>query len=134
MQGPVYGVTTAESRLDPALMPHFSYDAMFDTVPNRFVVQTVAGIPLTIYGAGTQGRGFLNIKDTLQCVRLVLENPPANGGLRICNRFVEVFSIGELAERVVTAARNQGIAASAQHLPNPRARRKNITTIRPTRC
>jgi len=120
MQGPVYGVTTDECGLDPALMPHFSYDAVFGTVLNRFVVQAVAGIPLTIYGAGTQCRGFLNIKDTLQCVRLVLENPPAQGELRICNQFVEVFSIIELAERVAVAARSLGITAELQHLDNPR--------------
>ncbi len=120
MQGPVYGVATAESRLDPALMPHFSYDAVFGTVLNRFVVQAVAGIPLTVYGAGTQRRGFLNIKDTLQCVRLVLENPPGDGEFRICNQFVEVFSVRELAERVAAAARNLGIAATVQHLTNPR--------------
>ena len=120
MQGPVYGVTTDECRFDPALMPHFSYDAIFGTVINRFVVQAVAGIPLTIYGEGTQRRGFLNIKDTLQCVRLVLETPPAEGELRICNQFVEVFSIRELAERIAAAARRLGFSAEFQHVANPR--------------
>jgi len=120
MQGPVYGVLTDESGGEPALMPHFSYDAIFGTVINRFVVQAVAGIPLTVYGSGTQRRGFLNIKDTLQCIRLVLENPPAEGELRICNQFVEVFSILDLAERVATAARKLGIASEVQYLPNPR--------------
>jgi UDP-sulfoquinovose synthase len=120
MQGPVYGVTTDECRYDPALMPHFSYDAVFGTVINRFVVQAVAGIPLTVYGSGNQRRGFLNIKDTLQCVRLVIENPPRDGELRICNQFVEVFSIMDLAERVAAAANGLGIAAKIQHLDNPR--------------
>ncbi len=120
MQGPVYGVTTDESRRDPALAPHFSYDAVFGTVLNRFVVQAVAGVPLTIYGAGTQRRGFLDIRDTLQCVRLVLETPPAAGELRICNQFVEVFSILDLADRVAGAARALGLPVQVQHLDNPR--------------
>jgi UDP-sulfoquinovose synthase len=120
MQGPVYGVTTDESLFDPALMPHFSYDAVFGTVLNRFVVQAVAGIPLTLYGSGTQRRGFINIKDTLQCIRLVLENPPAEGELKICNQFVDVFSISELAELVAVAASKLGIAVKLQHLANPR--------------
>jgi UDP-sulfoquinovose synthase len=120
MQGPVYGMVTDESRLDPALMPHFSYDAVFGTVLNRFVVQAVAGIPLTIYGAGTQRRGFLDIRDTVQCIRLVLENPPRPGELRICNQFVDVFSIVELAERVAAAAARLGLRASVQYLRNPR--------------
>jgi UDP-sulfoquinovose synthase len=120
MQGPVYGVTTDESRFDPALMPHFSYDAVFGTVLNRFIVQAVAGIPLTIYGSGTQRRGFLNIRDTLQCVRLVLENPPPEGELRICNQFVDIFSVLELAERVAAAAHSVGLPTQLQHLANPR--------------
>jgi UDP-sulfoquinovose synthase len=120
MQGPVYGVTTDESLFDPALMPHFSYDAVFGTVLNRFVVQAVAGIPLTLYGSGTQRRGFINIKDTLQCIRLVLENPPAEGELKICNQFVDVFSISELAELVAAAASKLGIVVKPQHLANPR--------------
>jgi UDP-sulfoquinovose synthase len=120
MQGPVYGVTTDECRVDSTLMPHFSYDAVFGTVLNRFIVQAVAGIPLTIYGSGTQRRGFLNIKDTLQCVRLVLENPPAEGELRICNQFVEIFSIVDLAERIAATAQKSGLSVELQHIVNPR--------------
>lgn len=120
MQGPVYGLITDEAAFESALMPPFSYDAVFGTVINRFVVQAVAGIPLTVYGSGTQRRGFLNIKDTLQCIGLVLENPPAEGELRICNQFVEVFSVLNLAELVVQAARNVGLAARLQHIVNPR--------------
>jgi UDP-sulfoquinovose synthase len=120
MQGPVYGVLTDECGDSPELMPHFSYDAVFGTVLNRFIVQAVAGIPLTVYGSGTQRRGFLNIKDTLECIRLVLDNPPAAGELRICNQFVEVFSVLDLAERVVAGARGLGLEAVLQHIPNPR--------------
>jgi UDP-sulfoquinovose synthase len=121
MQGPVYGMTTLESRCDPALMPHFSYDAVFGTVLNRFIVQAVAGRPLTVYGRGTQRRGFLNLKDTLQCVRLVLENPPSAGEMRIWNQFVEVFSINDLATRVARAAEARGFDVEIAHLENPRA-------------
>ncbi len=120
MQGPVYGMVTNESMLDPALVPHFSYDAVFGTVLNRFIVQAVAGIPLTVYGRGHQRRGFLNIKDTLQCIRLVIENPAKPGELRICNQFVEVFSILDLAERVIAAGNALGMQVSMRHLDNPR--------------
>ncbi len=106
-------------------MPHFSYDAVFGTVINRFVVQAVAGMPLTVYGSGTQRRGFIDIKDTLQCVRLVLENPPPVGELRICNQFVEVFSVLELAERVARAAGRLDVAVTLRHLANPRREPEN---------
>jgi UDP-sulfoquinovose synthase len=120
MQGPVYGMVTDESSVDPALMPHFSYDAVFGTVLNRFIVQAVAGMPLTVFGTGTQRRGFLNVKDTLQCVRLVLENPPSSGELRICNQFVEVCSVMDLAHRVAEAGSAMGLPVDICHLENPR--------------
>lgn len=82
MQGPVYGLITDENENDESLFPFFNYDEIFGTVLNRFVVQAVAGYPLTVYGKGGQTRGYLNIKDTLQCIRLSLENPAKVGELR----------------------------------------------------
>jgi UDP-sulfoquinovose synthase len=120
MQGPVYGLVTQENQDDQQLFPFFSYDEIFGTVLNRFVVQAVAGYPLTVYGRGGQTRGYLNIKDTLQCVRLSLENPPPTGELRIFNQFVETFSVRELAELVQRAGARLGLAVTIQSLPNPR--------------
>ncbi|MDL2207160.1 NAD-dependent epimerase/dehydratase family protein [Desulfovibrio sp. OttesenSCG-928-M16] len=122
MQGPVYGLMTDEiGAVDaPALTPHFNYDDIFGTVLNRFLVQAVAGIPLTVYGKGGQTRGYLNIRDTLACVRLAAENPPAAGKLRILNQFTQTFSVAQLAEKVIAAAKSIGLNASIQHIANPR--------------
>ena len=79
MQGPVYGLFTDEAENNELLYPFFNYDELFGTVVNRFILQAVAGYPLTVYGKGGQIRGYLNIKDTLNCVRLSAENPPAGG-------------------------------------------------------
>ena len=57
MQGPVYGLYTNESGEHESLLPRFSYDDLFGTVINRFVVQAVIGHPLTVYGKGNQTRG-----------------------------------------------------------------------------
>ncbi len=86
-QGPVYGIETAESRLDKEdrLMPHFHYDEFWGTVLNRFITQAVVGIPLTVYGKGGQKRGFLNITDTLQCVMLAVQNPANKSEFRVMN-------------------------------------------------
>ena len=120
MQGPVYGLSTAEADLDSRLSPNFHYDDVFGTVVNRFLVQAAAGIPLTVYGAGNQIRGFLNIKDTIQCIELAAATPPAAGELRILNQFTELFSVNQLAAKVQQAARVTGLAVTIQHLPNPR--------------
>ncbi len=120
MQGPVYGIFTEQTRLDDRLLPQFAYDEIFGTVINRFVVQAVLGMPLTVYGKGGQTRGYLNIVDTLQCVTLAIDNPARHGEMRIFNQFVETFSVNELADRVVDAARSLGMEASIQTLLNPR--------------
>jgi len=120
MQGPVYGIFTDESELDKNLLTFFSYDELFGTVLNRFIVQAVAGHPLTIYGKGGQTRGYLNIKDTLNCVRLAVENPTNRGELKIYNQFTETFSVNDLAAKVVDAGNQLGIAVKLNNIENPR--------------
>jgi UDP-sulfoquinovose synthase len=120
MQGPVYGLSTDESELDHRLLPNFHYDDIFGTIVNRFLVQAIAGVPLTIYGKGGQVRGYLNIRDTLQCIALAAANSPNKGQLRILNQFTETFSVNDLAERVCRVATEMGLTATAQHIENPR--------------
>ncbi|MFC1812438.1 NAD-dependent epimerase/dehydratase family protein [Thermodesulfobacteriota bacterium] len=120
MQGPVYGLITEENEKDDQLFPFFNYDELFGTVINRFIVQAVAGYPLTVYGKGGQTRGYLDIRDTLQCVRLSVENPAEPGELRIFNQFVETFSVNDLAERVRKVANRLGQKATIQSVENPR--------------
>jgi UDP-sulfoquinovose synthase len=120
MQGPVYGLFTDETEQNERLLPFFSYDEIFGTVLNRFVVQAVAGYPLTVYGKGGQTRGYLNIKDTLNCVRLSVENPAEPGELRIFNQFTETFSVNDLADKVEAAGTGLGLSVEIQHVDNPR--------------
>jgi UDP-sulfoquinovose synthase len=120
MQGPVYGLLTDENHCNEDLVPFFNYDELFGTVVNRFIVQAVAGYPLTVYGKGGQTRGYLDIRDTLQCVKLALENPAQKGELRIFNQFVETFSVNQLAEKVQQAGRRFDLDVTIKSLPNPR--------------
>jgi UDP-sulfoquinovose synthase len=120
MQGPVYGLSTDDCDLDERLLPNFHYDDIFGTVVNRFLVQAVAGVPLTIYGKGGQTRGYLNIRDTLSCIALAAAKPPGLGELRILNQFTETFSVNELAERVSAVGRGLGLSVEIQHIDNPR--------------
>lgn len=120
MQGPVYGLFTDENKDDERLLPFFNYDELFGTVLNRFVVQAVANYPLTVYGKGGQTRGYLNIKDTLNCMRLSIENPADKGELRIFNQFTETFSVNELADRVQRVGNNLRLNVEVQPVENPR--------------
>lgn len=124
MQGPVYGLHTDQTAMDERLMPNFHYDDIFGTVLNRFLVQAVAGVPLTVYGKGGQTRGYLNLKDTLQCVELAMNNPVEQGDLRILNQFTEQFSVNELAEKVTRVGNANGLNVEMKNIDNPRKERE----------
>ena len=120
MQGPVYGFATDEAGEDERLYTLFNYDEIFGTIINRFVVQAVVGYPLTVYGKGGQTRGYLNIKDTLQCVYKACETPARAGELRIFNQIMETFSVNELAEKVSAIGNTRGHGVTIDHIENPR--------------
>src|SRR5215216_6420378 len=119
-QGVVYGIETDETVLDERLITRFDYDEVFGTALNRFCVQALIGHPLTVYGKGGQTRGFLNIRDTLQCVELAVDNPPELGEYRVFNQFTESFSVAELAELVQRSAAEVGRDVEVRKYPNPR--------------
>jgi UDP-sulfoquinovose synthase len=123
-QGVVYGNQTDEVSMLPGLATRFDYDAIWGTVLNRFCVQAALGLPLTVYGKGGQTRGFLDIRDTVACVRLALEHPAAEGEYRVFNQFTEQFSVKALAEKVREARAAHGLKTSIIHLPNPRVERE----------
>jgi UDP-sulfoquinovose synthase len=119
-QGVVYGIETEETALDDRLVTRFDYDEVFGTALNRFCVQAVIGHPLTVYGKGGQTRGFLNIRDTLQCVELAVTNPAPQGEFRVFNQFTEQFTVAELAQLVREAGEKVGHRVEIQNFPNPR--------------
>jgi UDP-sulfoquinovose synthase len=123
-QGVVYGIETDETAGDERLITRFDYDELFGTVLNRFCVQAVIGHPLTVYGAGRQTRGFLNIRDTLACVELAALNPAEAGEFRVFNQFTEQFSVLELAELVKEAGEHLGYSVEIQHYDNPRVEKE----------
>lgn len=119
-QGVVYGIQTDETQLDERLLTRFDYDEVFGTVLNRFCLQAVIGHPLTVYGKGGQTRGYLDIRDTIQCVELATLNPAAPGEYRVFNQFTEEFSIMDLAQLVQRAGREHGLEVEIDHVDNPR--------------
>jgi UDP-sulfoquinovose synthase len=119
-QGVVYNVQTEHTALDPRLCNRFDYDGNFGTALNRFCVQAALGGPITVYGAGGQTRGFIDLRDTVRCVELALANPAPPGALRVFNQFTEQWSVSQLAQRVQRVAAALGRTVEIAHLPNPR--------------
>jgi nucleoside-diphosphate-sugar epimerase len=93
MQGVVYGLFAygVSTRLD--------VDECFGTVINRFCAAAAMGIKLPVYGNGGQVRGFLPLEDSLQCIELIIKNPP--NGYRVVNQFDKCYSMNQLAEMVL---------------------------------
>ncbi|KMT17940.1 hypothetical protein BVRB_2g034600 [Beta vulgaris subsp. vulgaris] len=119
-QGVVYGVRTDETAMHEELCNRFDYDAIFGTALNRFCVQAAVGHPLTVYGKGGQTRGYLDIRDTVQCVELAIANPANPGEFRVFNQFTEQFSVRDLAAIVTKAGEKLGFNVETISVPNPR--------------
>jgi UDP-sulfoquinovose synthase len=119
-QGVVYGTMTDEIEMDDRLINRFDYDEVWGTALNRFCAQAAIGHPLTVYGRGGQTRGFLDIRDTIRCIAIAVENPAKAGEFRVFNQFTEQFNVKQLAELVARAAGAVGLRCQIEHVPDPR--------------
>ncbi|MDG6996180.1 MAG: NAD-dependent epimerase/dehydratase family protein [Nitrososphaerota archaeon] len=119
MQGIVFG-TRIEETLDPILATRLDFDSIWGTLVNKYVVQSVVSNKLLIYGRGKQRRGFLSLYDSINCLTLLLENPPSKGEYRVVNQLDETFDTLELAEKVREVGRDFGIHSELEWIENPR--------------
>jgi len=120
MQGVVFGTRIECMDDDPRLRTRLDFDSSFGTAVNRFCCQAIVGHPLTPYGGGNQKRGFLSLVDSMRCLTLAIENPPAEGEYRVFNQFAQVHAVGELALIVQSVAEEMGLAVDVCHAENPR--------------
>lgn len=120
MQGVVFGTRIDEMGNDSRLLTRLDFDQSFGTAINRFCCQAVIGEPLTPYGKGHQKRGFLPLRDSMQCLTLAVENPPETGEYRVFNQFEEVYDITELAEKVKKVGDRLDMNVKIKNLENPR--------------
>jgi UDP-sulfoquinovose synthase len=115
-QGIIWGTNTAETNRHPDLINRFDYDGDYGTVLNRFIVQSAIGYPLTVHGTGGQTRAFIHIQNSVQCIRLALENPPAPGDrVKIFNQMTETHRVRDLAEYVSSMT-----GTEVEYVDNPR--------------
>ena len=115
-QGIVWGTNTDETLKDLCLINRFDYDGDYGTVLNRFLMQAAIGHPLTVHGTGGQTRAFIHIRDTVKCIRLAIENPPANKDrVQIFNQATETHTVKALAEKIAAMTK-----ADIRYLVNPR--------------
>lgn len=120
MQGVVFGTRIDEMGDDEDLLTRLDFDQAFGTAVNRFSCSAVIGHPLTPFGKGRQRRGFLPLRDSMQCLTLALQKPAAAGEYRVFNQFEEVYDVTEIARKVQSVAAGLGLDVQIQNLENPR--------------
>lgn len=120
MQGVVFGLEPYNIDY-PVQRTRFDYDQYFGTAINRFCVQAICDMPLSVYGDGTQTRGYLTLSDSIKCLTLAIDNPPDKGEYRTFNQFESIYSLNRLAANVHCAATELGLESVISHIPNPRA-------------
>ena len=120
MQGIVFGAYTHE--IDRFHMfSRFDFDEAGGTVINRFIIQAILGIPLTIYGNGEHKRSFLSLNDSVQALKIAVDNPAEPMLVQTWNQLSEWHSMNDIAEMVIEAGDELGIPVKAQWIDTPRA-------------
>jgi len=115
-QGIVWGTQTRETKLDERLINRFDYDGDYGTVLNRFLMQAAIDYPLTVHGTGGQTRAFIHIQDTVKCIQLAMDNPPARGDrVQIMNQMTETHRVRDLARMI-----SDRTGVEVMNVPNPR--------------
>ncbi|MBE2239672.1 MAG: NAD-dependent epimerase/dehydratase family protein [Caldilineaceae bacterium] len=115
-QGVVWGTNTEETLLHPDLINRFDWEGDYGTVLNRFLVQAAVGHPLTVHGSGGQTRAFIHIRDTVRCISLAIQHPPAHKErVKIFNQATETHRVRNLADLV-----SRLTGAEVRYYVNPR--------------
>lgn len=120
MQGVIYGNWSEELQAHPDLNTRFDIDEWWGTVVNRFVAQAAIGMPLTIYGSGNQMRGYITLRDAMQCITRLIAAPPDPGQYDVVNQVTDVFSVMQIAQMVATIGSEFGLDVEVQRIENPR--------------
>jgi len=129
MQGVVYGTRTnvTDDNDSSVLKTRFDFDECFGTVINRFCAQATIGMPLTVYGRGDQIRGFLPLRDVMQCLLIAIDQPPESGTYRVWNQFDKTYSINDLATYVKSVGDSIGLNVKIENVENPRKEKEAHT-------
>ena len=98
MQSTIFGNQIREFGNHHRLYTRFDYDEYFGTVINRFLVQSILSIPISIYGSGHQRNGLMSLEDAASSLTNLFELTPEKGEHRVINHVIEKsYSINELA-------------------------------------
>ena len=123
-----HGVSIKIARIFNTYGPNMAPDD--GRVVSNFIVQALAGNPLTIHGTGSQTRSFCYVDDTVAALIALMDTPEAvTGPINIGNP--EEFTIAQLARLVIEIAHSgSSVVHKALPVDDPRQRRPDITLAR----
>jgi UDP-glucuronate decarboxylase len=123
-----HGVVTKIARVFNTYGPGMAADD--GRVVSNFITQALRGLPITIYGQGTQTRSFCYLDDLVDGLVLLMATPPAVSYPVNLGNDGE-FTIAELADLVLSKT---GSSSMIVHSPipvdDPRQRRPDLTLAR----
>ena len=115
MQSTVFGSWTEDVGSHSELFTRVDYDESFGTVANRFVIQSLIGQPLTIYGSGHQRTGLMALNDCIESLSQLWNQLPPVSTHRVINHLTEEsYSINELAQTIKHIASKEGFKVDIQ--------------------
>jgi UDP-sulfoquinovose synthase len=121
MQGIVFGIYTDEIA-ESNIYSRLDSDESGGTVINRFIIQAILGIPLTVYGEGKHKRTFISLNDSVQALMLAVNNPAEIGKVQVWNQLSEWHSINSIAAMIKIIAFNRfDLDVEIQHIDTPRS-------------
>ncbi len=110
MQSTIFGLSVKPFTAYHALFTRFDYDEYFGTIINRFLVQSLLSIPLTIYGTGYQRTGLMSLEDAVTSLANILMDKPQPGEHRVINHVAEkLYSVNEIATLVQKVSASKSI-------------------------
>ena len=119
MQSTIFGINTKLTQ-ENSIRTRFDYDRCFGTVVNRFIIQAILGIPITVYGTGHQRTGLMCLQDSVDSLA-GLWNQNFNNSHQIINHVTEKnYSVQEIGEKVKAVADNNGYNCEISHEFDPR--------------
>jgi UDP-glucuronate decarboxylase len=120
-----YGVQIKVARIFNTYGPRMSPED--GRVVSSFIVQALKGLPLTVFGDGSQSRSFCYVDDLVEALILLMNSPAAvTGPINLGNP--EELSMNKLANAVLDATgSSSSIEYAALPVDDPRHRRPDIT-------
>lgn len=120
MQGIVFGFQPGSDPKKKSLNTRLDFDQAFGTIINRFCCEAIMHHAITVYGDGNQVRSLLPLEDSMKCIKLVIQNPPAQGEYKVVNQFANIHSVNDLALKVVEVCKQLDVDVEISKIKNPR--------------